>query len=117
MTVSPPLAFSSAPIANAVFELSAGPYAPGELRVVSFDGREEMNGSSAAFFLTLLAATLANVWPVTATPGGLAHRAELAVDSCVTPALRDARAAARAATATATGAGFWNGPPAGMCWG
>jgi type VI secretion system secreted protein VgrG len=45
MSTPPPPAFNSAePTLDAVYELAAGPFAAGELRVVSFEGREEMNG-------------------------------------------------------------------------
>jgi type VI secretion system secreted protein VgrG len=45
MSSAPPAAFDSAdPSLDAVFELDAGPYASGELRVMSFEGHEEMNG-------------------------------------------------------------------------
>jgi type VI secretion system secreted protein VgrG len=44
MTTTPPPAFNSAePSLDAVYELRAGPYTAGELRVLSFEGREEMN--------------------------------------------------------------------------
>lgn len=35
---------SAAPALDAVYELDAGPYASGELRVISFEGHEELNG-------------------------------------------------------------------------